>query len=184
MGSTDRVQAMLAASLPLEDLANVVPFLLSFLGLGLDPAQEEHIRYLDAEAFQRRTFLAYSRLIEASAQPGRHPLVIVLDDIHWMDDASRELLQHLARHTRSDAILILGTYRGIEVTSRHPLDAALRDLMREELVERVVVKRLDQEGTAALMAATFGEQEISTGFADLVHRRTEGNLCRSCFVAC
>jgi class 3 adenylate cyclase len=122
---------------------------------------------------QQRLFRSVTGFLQSVA--AAVPTALLLDDVHWMDDASLELLQHIVRHTRSDRILILGTYRDIDVTRRHPLDAALRDLMREDLVERIIVRRLDQQGTAALMAAAFGEQDISTGFANLVHRRTEGN---------
>jgi class 3 adenylate cyclase/tetratricopeptide (TPR) repeat protein len=122
---------------------------------------------------QQRLFRAVTGFLQAIA--GEVPVALLLDDLHWVDEASLDLLQHLARHTRTDRILILGTYRDTEVTRKHPLDAALRDLIREELLERISVGRLEQGDTAALMAATFGEEHVSDDFASLVHRRTEGN---------
>jgi class 3 adenylate cyclase len=103
------------------------------------------------------------------------PLALLLDDLHWADPASLKLLLHLARQTRSARIFILGAYRDVEVNRRHPLEGTLRELDREGLTHRVAVRRLDQEGTAALMAASFGEEEISSEFAGLVYGRTEGN---------
>jgi predicted ATPase/DNA-binding XRE family transcriptional regulator len=122
---------------------------------------------------QVRLFWAVAGLLEAlSAQL---PLVIALDDLHWADQSSLNLLQHLARQLRSAPVLLLGTYRDQEVDQRHPLRRALRDLHREHLVEQITLDGLPQEGTAALMAATLGAPEVSARFVDLVQRHTQGN---------
>ena len=65
------------------------------------------------------------------------PVALFIDDLHWADEASLDLLQHLARHTRADRVLLVGTYRDVEVGRAHPLRKAVRDLGREQLVERV-----------------------------------------------
>jgi len=122
---------------------------------------------------QERLFRAVTGFIQAIA--GAIPVALLLDDLHWADSASLELLQHLTRHTRGDRVFLLGTYRDVEVGRQHPLEGALRDLTRERLVEDVPIRRLAQEGTAALTAATFGQQEISAEFAALLQRHTEGN---------
>jgi class 3 adenylate cyclase/tetratricopeptide (TPR) repeat protein len=122
---------------------------------------------------QERLFRAVGGFLCAIA--AQQPVALLLDDLHWADSASLDLLQHLARQTRSSRVLLLGTYRDVEVQRQHPLSKALRDLQREGLVERVPVRRLDEGDTATLIAATMGEAEISPEFADLVHRSTEGN---------
>lgn len=122
---------------------------------------------------QQRLLWAATGFIQAVA--AQRPVALMVDDLHWADAASLELLQHLARHTRSDRVLLLGTFRDVEVNRQHPLESALRDLQREGLVERLDLRRLEQTGTAELMAASMGEQEISDEFAELVYRRTEGN---------
>jgi class 3 adenylate cyclase/tetratricopeptide (TPR) repeat protein len=127
----------------------------------------------DDQEEQERLFRAVTGFVQAMAEIV--PVALLLDDLHWADGSSLGLLQHLARHTRADRILILGTYRDVEVGRQHPLERALRDLHREGLVERVAVRRMAQEGTAALIAAAFGEAEVSPEFAGLVHRHTEGN---------
>lgn len=98
----------------------------------------------------------------------------MLDDLQWADDASLDLLQHLARHTHAHRVLLLATYRDVEVGRRHPLAGVLRDLEREHLVGRVSVRRLGHEGTGRIIANRVG-QNLPDEFARLIHRRTDGN---------
>ena len=72
-------------------------------------------------------------------------------------------------------MLLLGTYRDVEVDRQHPLEAALTQLRRERLAEVVALRRLTPEGTAALIGAHFGIEAVSEELRDLVHARTEGN---------
>ncbi len=122
---------------------------------------------------QQRLFWAVTGFLQAIA--AEVPVALLLDDLHWADGASLELLQHLAQHTRADRILVLGTYRDVEVNRKHPLEAALRNLIREDLVIRIPVRRLEQGGTTALIATTLGERTVPAAFAELVQKRTEGN---------
>jgi len=122
---------------------------------------------------QQRLFRAVTDFLRAIART--IPVAALVDDLHWSDAASLDLLQHLARHTRSDRVFLLGTYRDMEVGRQHPLERALLDLEREGLVDRAVLHRLDGRGTADLIAETMGEARISDAFAQLVHGRTEGN---------
>lgn len=103
------------------------------------------------------------------------PVALLLDDLHWADQSSLRLLQYIARHTRSDRIFVLGTYRDVEVGRHHPLERALRDLHREGLSDELAVRRLDRAAIAALTAASFGGTEVSEEFAALLYRHTEGN---------
>jgi tetratricopeptide (TPR) repeat protein len=121
---------------------------------------------------QQRLFWAVTGFLRAVSEAA--PVALLLDDLHWADDASLELLQHLARHTRAHRVLLLGTYRDVEVGHQHPLGRALRDLHREGLLERVAVRRLGHEGTARLIADRVG-QDLSDEFGLLVHRHTDGN---------
>ena len=119
-------------------------------------------------------FWAVSGFLGAVAE--ETPVAVLLDDLHWADGASLKLLLHLARHTRRNPILLLGTYRDVELGPPVvPLARALVDLNRERLVERVTLHRLDQEDTAELIVATMGEIDVPSELTALVHRRTDGN---------
>jgi class 3 adenylate cyclase/tetratricopeptide (TPR) repeat protein len=123
---------------------------------------------------QQRLFWAVTGFIQALARLS--PIALLLDDLHWADASSLELLQHLARQTGGDRVLVVGTYRDVEVNRRHPLEAALRDLGREGLIERLEVRRLGREQTRELIGAVMGQEEaISDEFTDLLYQRTEGN---------
>jgi predicted ATPase/transcriptional regulator with XRE-family HTH domain len=121
---------------------------------------------------QQRLFWEVTGFLQAVSETA--PVAILLDDLHWADDASLELLQHLARHTRARRVLLLGTYRDVEIGRQHPLERALRDLERERLVERVAVGRLGHEGTVSLITASVG-QDLSDEFTELLWRHTDGH---------
>lgn len=122
---------------------------------------------------QQRLFWAVTGFVRALAE--HRPVALLFDDLHWADSASLALLQHLARHTRAARVLLLGTYRDVEISRQHPLEGALRSLSREQLLERLAIRRLSLEGTAALMAASFGAGEAPQELAALLHQRTDGN---------
>lgn len=109
---------------------------------------------------------------EVSAE---RPVALLLDDLHHADGASVDLLAHLCRHTRPDRVLLVGTYRDVEVGPEHPLRKAVRELVREQLVEKVEVRRLGREETAALLSDRLDGAEVSEEFSGLVFDRTGGN---------
>lgn len=122
---------------------------------------------------EHRLFRAVTEFLAAIA--GDRPVALLLDDLHWADEASLALLQHLARHTRAHRVLLVGTYRDVELDQQHPVRRAVRDLTREHLVERITLGRLPVEGTAAMVADVIAETEGISEFAEFVHRRTKGN---------
>jgi class 3 adenylate cyclase/tetratricopeptide (TPR) repeat protein/DNA-binding XRE family transcriptional regulator len=122
---------------------------------------------------QQRLFWQVTGFLQALAET--QPVALLLDDVQWADSASLDLLQHLARHTRASRLLLLGVYRDIEITASHPFEAVLRDLGREHLLERLSIRRLSPEGTATLLATSFGLEQVSDEFAGPLYARTEGN---------
>jgi tetratricopeptide (TPR) repeat protein len=103
------------------------------------------------------------------------PLAVLLDDLHWADSASLALLTHLAHALRGERVLLLGTYRDVEVGRRHPLEATLTALTRDRVVEVLALRGLPPSGTADLIRARLGVETVSDELRDLVHERTEGN---------
>ena len=106
-----------------------------------------------------------------------NPIVLVLDDLHWADKPSLLLLQHLARRVPDSRLVIVGTYRDVELDRRHPLSEALASLRREHAFERVLLRGLSVEEVAALLEAG-SQQELGPRGLPLVqaiHRESEGN---------
>jgi DNA-binding CsgD family transcriptional regulator len=85
----------------------------------------------------------------------RQPIVVVLEDLHWADPASLELLRHLAPHLRQWPILLLATYRVDELTRRHPFSQQIPPLVREAEGLRLDLRRLDAPALRALVAARY-----------------------------
>lgn len=105
----------------------------------------------------------------------QRPVALVVDDLHWADDASADLLLHLVRHTHRDRVLILGTYRDAEVGSAHPVRALAHALRRERLTRALTLGRLDREATAQLVSLRLTGPGLDEEIGDLVHRTSEGN---------
>jgi tetratricopeptide (TPR) repeat protein len=124
-------------------------------------------------ADDQRVVRAVAAFVNAAAH--RSPLAIMLDDLHWADAASLKLFAHLARSSHAERLLLLATYRDVEVGRHHPLEEMLHELSREGLAQRIQVRRLEETGTRALIGAIIGETDISDEFVRLIHMRTDGN---------
>ncbi len=104
------------------------------------------------------------------------PLVLLLDDLHWADPASLDLLRALARRAPALRLLLLATYRNDELTRRHPLAALLPLLEREAHAARLDPRRFDAEGVRDLVVARYPLPEGDADrLASWLHGRAEGN---------
>ena len=127
---------------------------------------------LEPEAEQQRLFENVVAFCSAISE--RAPLMLVVDDAHWADSGSLYLMRHLARRLRQKPVLILATYREVELDEARPFNEVLLDLNRERLARRVKLSRLTREQTEALLGALL-EDEITPEFLDGIYRETEGN---------
>ena len=104
----------------------------------------------------------------------REPLVLVIEDLHWADRSTRDLIGFLVRSARLPQVLLLATYRTDELHRGHPLRPFLAELDRVRGVQRADVDRLDRDGTAEMLGHLLGaEPEPRT--VDTVHERAQGN---------
>ena len=103
------------------------------------------------------------------------PVALVLDDLHWADGASLELLEHLARHTRTVRVLVVGTHRTESLGPNHPVREVERSLRREGLVTTIGLDRLDQEATARLLTQRLDHSSVTDEFSGLIHQHAAGN---------
>jgi len=104
----------------------------------------------------------------------RQPLVLVLDDLHWADQPSLLLLEFVSRELANSRVLLICTYRDVEVSRRHPLSKTLAELNRERLFQRVLLRGLDQEDVGRFIELASGVKPPA-GMLEAVHRQTEGN---------
>ncbi|MFP3898815.1 MAG: protein kinase domain-containing protein [Dehalococcoidia bacterium] len=102
------------------------------------------------------------------------PLLIVLEDLHSADKGTLEMLEHVGRNVADKRLLIVGTYRDVEVDRTHPLSAALAELRRLPRFARLLLRGLNADEVRRLLSSIAG-QEVPWGLAEVVHRQTEGN---------
>ena len=102
-----------------------------------------------------------------SARSGA-PTVVVVEDLHWADEATLDAVRLLARRADRARLLVLATYRNDELTRAHPLRLLVGDLATGSAVERLVVSPLSLEAVARLA-------EPSGLDPDELHRQTAGN---------
>ena len=126
---------------------------------------------------RHRLAVAFQHLFRAFAREA--PVLLVLEDMHWADEASLELLRHVARELRDSRVAILATYRSDEMHRRHPLLHALAELQRERVTTEILLKRLTPDETKEVIRATFAQSDpnvkVSDEFRDAIYARSEGN---------
>jgi DNA-binding CsgD family transcriptional regulator/tetratricopeptide (TPR) repeat protein len=105
----------------------------------------------------------------------RGPVVLIIEDLHWADRSTRDLLYFLVSNQRVlPGVLILGTFRSDELHRVHPLRPLLAELARLAWVQRGELPRLTRGETGELLAAIAG-QEPDPARVDTVFARSEGN---------
>jgi DNA-binding winged helix-turn-helix (wHTH) protein len=104
------------------------------------------------------------------------PLLLVIEDLQWVDPATVDLLAALARGRGPAHLLLLGTYRTEDVAlAAHPLQTLTAELLVHGLCHELPLEPLGEADVAAYLAAAAAGAEVPEGLAGLVHRRSEGN---------
>ncbi len=118
----------------------------------------------------------FEEVLSALDHLARHsPVVLVIEDAHWADRSSRDLLTFLIGNQRAiSGLLIIVTFRSDELHRTHPLRPMLAALDRIAWVERIELPRLTGHDTAELAAGILGRQ-LAADLADALYRRSEGN---------
>lgn len=102
------------------------------------------------------------------------PMIIVLDDLHWADRSSLDLLEFIARDIGSSKLLLVGMYRGMELSRQHPFSETLATLARSREFRRIHLRGLERDEVGRLVE-TVSKTEAPTSWISEIYDRTEGN---------
>ncbi|UFR02124.1 AAA family ATPase [Streptomyces sp. Go40/10] len=119
-----------------------------------------------------RLFELTARLLERVAT--EHPVVLVLEDLHWADASTRHLLAYLFRTLRAGRLLVLATYRSDDIHRRHPLRPLLAELDRLRTVRRIELARFTREEAGRQIAGILAA-EPDPAQVDEIYARSDGN---------
>jgi tetratricopeptide (TPR) repeat protein len=127
---------------------------------------------MEPEQARFRLFDSVTTFLKNAANA--QPLVFILDDLHWADKPSLLLLQFVARGLGGTRLLVVGTYRDVEVRRQHPLSSTLAELAREQLSQRIVMRGLSDGEVARFIEMSCGVTPPE-GLVAAVCKDTEGN---------
>jgi tetratricopeptide (TPR) repeat protein len=147
------------------DVARIISEIRERLKIRLRPQKDpEDERYRLMQAVT--SFLSNTAAVQ--------PMLVVLEDLHDADKGTLEMLTHVSRNLAGTRLLIVGTYRDVEVDRSHPLSAALAELRRISTYGRVLLRGLNADEVRRMMESITRES-VPWGLAEAVHRQTEGN---------
>jgi len=149
-----------------QHIAEIISEILERLpGLGTPPQVEpEQARF--------RLFDAITTFLKNAVE--NQPIMLVLDDLQWADRSSLLFLEYLVREIRTSRLLLLVTYRTVDLSPEHPLARTIDVLNREGQLQRVSLSGHTQSDVARLIEVTAGVSPPEN-FVEAVHTQTEGN---------
>jgi len=143
----------------------------------LSYADRERLQTRTQGVTQQRMLREMTQALEALA--AETPLVFALEDLHWSDFSTLELISAIARRTEPARLLILGTYRPTEMlASDHPLRTMKQELELHRNCEELRLELLSEADVAAYLAKRFADHGTArslAGVAPVIHKRTDGN---------
>jgi DNA-binding winged helix-turn-helix (wHTH) protein/tetratricopeptide (TPR) repeat protein len=159
--------------LVLDTLVSVAPtWLIQFPSL-IRPDQQAALQREILGATRDRMVRELCEALEVITQTV--PLVLILEDLHWADHSTLDVISAVARRREPAKLLLVGTFRPAEViVSGSPLKALKQDLVLHRLSHEVELERLREADVAAFVAAEFAPGDLS-GLASVIYRHSDGN---------
>lgn len=148
------------------DIAQILPEVETLIG------ELPSLPSLDPESARFRLFDSTATFLRNAGNAG--PLVVVIDDLHAADAASLLFLRFLAGQVSDMRILLLATYRDVELTPEHPLTSSLTDLTREPSTHHLMLGGLREPDVALLIERIAGVSPPAALVSKL-HQQTNGN---------
>src|SRR5215475_7398724 len=104
------------------------------------------------------------------------PILLILEDLHWVDPSTLDLMSALARRREEAKLMLLCTYRPVDVIlSNSSLKGLKQDLQVHNLCSEIALERLPESAIAEYLAMEFPSASLAPGLANLIYRHSEGN---------
>jgi DNA-binding CsgD family transcriptional regulator len=149
------------------DMASIIPEVRARLS---DLPSPPHFE--DAAQARFRLFDSIRSFLQHAAQ--RQPVVLFLDNLHWADAPSLRLLAFLVPELETNHVLVVGSYRDMDLSRQHPLSNTLGELTRLPRFQRLRLRGLSREDVGRFWEVVFGRPPAPHLLAAL-HDQTEGN---------
>src|SRR5215471_13129588 len=103
-------------------------------------------------------------------------LVIILEDLHWLDRSTLDLISAIARRRNAAKLMVIGTFRPADlILSDSPLKSLKQDLLVHHLSHELSLERLDEVDIAQYLATEFADGDLPAELAGVIHRHSDGN---------
>src|SRR5262249_8863737 len=140
----------------------------------LAPEDRERLEHTTSGVTPARMLRELAEALEVLT--AEHPLMLILEDLHWSDRATLEWLAHVVRRRAPPRLLLPGTCRPVDVILHAPaLRAIVTELRHHPQYAELVLDSLSEAATAAYLRQRCGAQPLPPGLPQLVHQRTGGN---------
>jgi predicted ATPase/DNA-binding winged helix-turn-helix (wHTH) protein len=140
----------------------------------LAPGEAEALQRATAGATRERMLRELAEAVEGLT--AAHPLLLVLEDLHWSDTATIEWLAYVARRRGPARLLVLGTYRPVEAIVRaHPVRAMVQELLVHGQGAELPLGEWAEAGVAAYLAQRGVGVAVPVTLAQILTARTEGH---------
>lgn len=104
------------------------------------------------------------------------PVVLFLEDLHWSDYSTLDLVSYLARRKQNARLLLIGTYRPVDViVSEHPLRGVKQELQLHKLCHELPLEYLTENSVHDFLQLSFPGNQFPSALTAMIHQRTEGN---------
>lgn len=147
---------------------------LQFPGVFGSTSTMEQLRHESIGATKERMLREFGDAISAVAAAG--PIAFLLEDLHWSDPASVDLLRHLGGRAGRHRLLVIGTFRVIDAErANHPITNCARELQAHNLCEELRLDALAPNDITQYLDARFRPNDFPSELAGLIFRKTEGH---------
>src|SRR5215468_971016 len=157
-----------------QALAKRAPtWLIQFPSL-VKPEQREALQREILGATRERMVREICEALESLSSEA--PMLLILEDLHWVDPSTLDLMSALARRREQAKLMLLCTYRPVDVIlSNSSLKGLKQDLQVHNLCTEIALERLPEQAIAEYLAVQFPNASLAPGLANLIYRHSEGN---------